>query len=37
VPVRVKEEDIGSSVGPSRTTTVIDIDSDSSSFDWDED
>jgi hypothetical protein len=26
-PVRVKEEDVGSSTGPSRTATVINIDS----------
>jgi hypothetical protein len=35
--VRVKEEDVGSSAGPSRTATVINIDTDSSSLDWDED
>jgi hypothetical protein len=37
VPVRVKEEDIGRSAGPSRTPTMININSDSSFFDWDED
>jgi hypothetical protein len=33
VLVRVKEEDVGSSAGPSRTATVINIDRHSSSFD----
>jgi hypothetical protein len=36
-PVRVKDEDVGSSAGPPRMANVINIDSDSSSFDWDED
>jgi hypothetical protein len=34
---RVKEEDVGNSVGPLRTNTVINIDNDSSSFDLDDD
>jgi hypothetical protein len=36
VPVRVKEEDVDSSAGPSRMATVINIDS-NSSFDSDDD
>jgi hypothetical protein len=36
-PVRVKQEEVGSSTELSRMATVININNDSSSFNWDED